>query len=151
MAIRPWGVALGLLAVTAATPALADDELSVHWGGRVQTDLRFRMERKGVGDSFYNRVELPEGPERNQNTLCLNLDAGYGRFKAVAQLHFVVDGFSSDIQSVGDLYHTEKVEPYYFDIPALYLDIKNVVVDGLDLRVGQQVVSWGVGDQFNPT
>jgi hypothetical protein len=152
MAIRPWGVALatGSLAITLATPALADDGLSVRWGGHIQSDLRFRIERKGVGD-YYNRIELPEGPERNQNTLSLNLSAEYGRFKGVAQLDFVLDGFSSDLQSVGDLYHIEKVDPYRFEAPSLYIDIKNVFVDGLDLRIGQQIVSWGVGDQFNPT
>jgi hypothetical protein len=150
MAIRPWGAALGLLVLTAATPAFADDELSVHWGARIQSDLRFRIERKGIGE-YYNRLELPEGPERNWNTLGLNLDAAYGRFKAVAKIDFTLDGISTGIQSVGDLYNIEKVEPYWFNVPALYLDIKNVLVDGLDLRVGQQVVSWGVGDQFNPT
>lgn len=136
--------------LSAASPALADDELTVNWRGRIQSDLRFRTERKGVGD-FYNRVELPEGPERNQNQIVLNLDASYGRFKAVGQVGFVLDGFSADLQSVSDLYHVEKVDPYYLDIPSLYLDIKGLGLDNLDLRIGQQVVSWGVGDQFNPT
>ena len=143
-------LASALVAITLAPGALADDELSVRWGGRIQSDLRFRTERKGVGD-FYNRLELPDGPERNQNTLGLKLDASYGRFKAVAQVDFVLDGFSSELKSVGDLYHIDKVDPYYFEVPSLYLDIKSAVVEGLDLRIGQQVVSWGVGDQFNPT
>jgi len=136
--------------IAVAPAALADDELNVRWSGHIQSDLRFRTERKGVGD-FYNRLELPEGPERNQNALQLKLDASYGRFKAVADLGFVLEGFSSDLQSVGDLYHIEKVDPYYFEVPSLYLDIKGLGLDNLDLRIGQQVVSWGVGDQFNPT
>ncbi len=147
---RSLALASALLTITLASGALADDELSVHWGGKIQSDLRFRTERKGVGD-FYNRLELPDGPERNQNTFGLNLDASYGRFKAVAQVNFVLDGFSADLKDVGDLYHIEKVDPYYFEAPSLYLDMKSVLVDGLDLRIGQQIVSWGVGDQFNPT
>jgi len=160
MAMRPWGVALlsGLLTLTISSltsltsPAAADegDELAIKWGGTIQSDLRFRLERKSVGD-YYSKLELPEGPERNQNTLWLNLSAQYGRFRGVAQLSFVLDGFSSDIQTVGDLYHIEKVDPYRIEAQSLYIDIKNVFLDGLDLRIGQQVVSWGVGDQFNPT
>jgi hypothetical protein len=155
MAIRLRGAlsataALGLLTLALPSPARADDELSVHWGGKIQSDLRFRTERKGIGD-YYNRIELPDGPERNQNLLQLNVDASYGRFKAVAQVGFVLDGFQSDVNTVGDLYRIDKVQPYYFEAPSLYLDIKSLFLDGLDLRIGQQVVSWGVGDQFNPT
>jgi hypothetical protein len=37
------------------------------------------------------------------------------------------------------------------DVNGLYVEGKDLVVHGLDLRIGQQIVSWGVGDQFNPT
>lgn len=161
MAIRPWGVvarcagagfplAAALFTLSLSTPALADDELSINIGGKVQSDLRFRTERKGIGD-FYNRIELPEGPERNWNILSINTDAEYGRFKAVAQIDFTLDGFSQDLQTVGDLYRIDKVEPYWFQVQSLYINAKGLFLDGLDLRIGQQVVSWGVGDQFNPT
>lgn len=155
MAITPRGrvlaaLAAALTALSVTFPALADDELSINIGGRVQSDLRFRIERKGFGD-YYDRVELPEGPERNWNTLSLKADASYGRFKAVTQVDFTLDGFSSDISSVGDLYRIDKVEPYWFQVQSLYIDARSIFFDGLDLRVGQQVVSWGVGDQFNPT
>ena len=142
--------ATALLAICHSDYAAADDELSVRWGFKIQSDLRFRTETKAVGD-FYNRLELPAGPERNQNLFGLNVDASYGRFKAVGQVNVVLDGFSSGLNDVGDLYHIEKVDPYYIEVPNLYLDMKSVLVDGLDLRIGQQVVSWGVGDQFNPT
>ncbi|MFO0591329.1 MAG: hypothetical protein U0441_27525 [Polyangiaceae bacterium] len=142
--------ATALLAICHSRYALADDELSVHWGAKIQSDLRFRTETKGVGD-FYNRLELPAGPERNQNRLGLDVNASYGRFKAVGQVDFVLDGFAQSLNDVGDLYHIEKTDPYYFEVPSLYVDMKGILVDGLDLRIGQQVVSWGVGDQFNPT
>ncbi len=150
MRVIAFALAPALPALLSTTPALADDELSINIGGRVQSDLRFRIERKGFGE-YYDRVELPEGPERNWNTLSVKADASYGRFKAVAQLDFTLDGFSTDIQGVGDLYRIEKVEPYWFQAQALYIDAKGIFLDGLDLRIGQQVVSWGAGDQFNPT
>lgn len=147
-----FALAPALSALLFAPPALADDgdELSINIGGRVQSDLRFRLERKGFGD-YYDRIELPEGPERNWNTLSLKADASYGRFKAVAQLDFTVDGLSTEINNIGDLYRVDKVEPYWFQVQSLYIDAKSIFLDGLDLRIGQQVVSWGVGDQFNPT
>ena len=33
----------------------------------------------------------------------------------------------------------------------VYFEGTDVFVEGLDLRIGQQIVNWGVGDQFNPT
>src|SRR5262245_51000125 len=114
MAIRSRGarviafaLAPAISSLLFASSALADDELSINIGGRIQSDLRFRIERKGFGD-YYDRVELVEGPERNWNTLALNADASYGRFKAVAQLAFTLDGVSSDVQSIGDLYRIDK-------------------------------------------
>ncbi|MBK8253601.1 MAG: hypothetical protein IPK82_13155 [Polyangiaceae bacterium] len=145
-----FAAAAATTALLFSSTAFADDELSINIGGRVQSDLRFRTEKKGFGD-YYDRVELPEGPERNWNTLSVKADASYGRFKAVAQLDFTLDGFSTDIQGVSDLYRIEKVEPYWFQAQSLYIDAKSIFFDGLDLRIGQQVVSWGVGDQFNPT
>src|SRR5690349_6066058 len=104
MAVRSRGLrviafAPALSALLFTPLALAQDELSINIGGSVQSDLRFRLERKGFGD-YYDRVELVEGPERNWNTLSVKADASYGRFKAVAQLAFTLDGFSTDINSV---------------------------------------------------
>ncbi len=159
MPLRPWGAprkksvvafASTLLTLSLANSAFADDELAINIGGKIQSDLRFRTERKGFGD-YYNRVELLEGPERNWNMLSVNANAEYGRFKAVAQMDFTLDGFSQDIETVSDLYRIDKVEPYWFQVQSLYINAHNLFLDGLDLRIGQQVVSWGVGDQFNPT
>ncbi|MEZ4294425.1 MAG: hypothetical protein R3B70_05580 [Polyangiaceae bacterium] len=150
LAALSLATAPALAALLLASPARADDELEINIGGRIQSDLRFRIERKGFGD-YYDRAELVEGPERNWNTLSVKADASYGRFKAVAQLDFTLDGFSQDVNTIGDLYRIDKVEPYWFQAQALYIDARSVFFDGLDLRIGQQVVSWGVGDQFNPT
>jgi hypothetical protein len=150
MRVIQFALAPAFAALLSTSPAFADDELSINIGGRIQSDLRFRTERKGFGD-WYDRVELPEGPERNWNMISLKADASYGRFKGVAQIDFTLDGLSTEINSIGDLYRIEKVEPYWFQVQSLYIDAKSIFLDGLDLRIGQQVVSWGVGDQFNPT
>jgi hypothetical protein len=137
-------------ALLGATAAHADDELVTKISGRVQTDLELRIDEKQVGD-FYNHIDLLAGPERAQAQLSFKLDASYGRFKGVAQLDVVADAFSEPISGVGDLTRIEVINPVRIEANALYVEAKDLFVHGLDLRVGQQVVSWGVGDQFNPT
>jgi hypothetical protein len=129
--------------------ALAQD-LELDWGGRVQTDIRFRIEPKSVG-SFYNKIELPVGVERNQNVLGLKLNASYGRFKGVADVDLVLTGYPKKPEGLGSLTQWEGINPFRLEANSLYIEANNLFVDGLDLRLGQQVVSWGVGDQFNPT
>jgi len=130
-------------------PAHAD-ELEIDWGGRIQSDLRFRISPVGVG-GFYGRQELPAGVERNWNTLGLKLDAKFGKFKGVAQLDFVYSGMPEQLTSVTELSRIEKTDPYRIEARALYAEASGIFFKNLDVRIGQQVVSWGVGDQFNPT
>ncbi len=150
--VRRGSSAVCALALLLGAPpsAHADDELELDWSGRIQSDLRFRMEPVGVGD-WYSRQELPAGVERNWNTLGLKLDANYGRFHGVAAVDFVWSGVPERMTSVGDLSRIEKADPYRLEARSLYVEGEGLFVKGLDLRIGQQVVSWGVGDQFNPT
>jgi hypothetical protein len=131
-------------------PSAHADELKLDWGGRIQSDLRFRIAPVGVG-GFYARQELPAGVERNWNTLNLHLNATYGKFKGVAEFNFVYSGYPEQLTSITDLSRIEKTDPYRIEARALYAEASGVFFKNLDLRIGQQVVSWGVGDQFNPT
>ncbi len=137
------------LVLLLASPVGAE-ELKLSFSGRVQTDLQLRLEEKGAGD-WYHRATLYAGPERAQATLGLKLDATYGRFKGVANVDLVYDGYSLPLEGVGDLYHIEKTDPFRLEAQALYVEARDLLVEGLDLRVGQQTILWGVGDQFNPT
>ncbi len=130
--------------------ARADDDLKLDWSARIQTDLRFRVEDKSIGD-FYNKLELPAGVERNQNTFGIQLKSSFGRFKGVAAVDFVLNGVTGKLSGLGDLSTYEKIQPYRFEPQSIYIEGKDLIVKGLDLRVGHQIVSWGVADQFNPT
>src|SRR4051812_517806 len=91
-----------LLVLGLAAVARADDEggsaasLEYSYSGQIQTDLRFRLNTVGIG-SFYDRLELPAGVERNQNLIRLKLKASYGSFAGVADIDFVVNGFSGKL------------------------------------------------------
>jgi hypothetical protein len=140
---------LTIAILASASPALAD-ELSLNWNGRVQSDFRFRVQEKAVGE-YYDRAVLPVGVERNQNLFNLKLKANYGSFTGVASMDFVLVGYTGKLEGVSALSDYTKVQPYRFEPQALYIDAKDLVVKGLDLRLGHQIVSWGAGDQFNPT
>ncbi len=126
------------------------DELEIEWSGRVQSDLRFRVDKQSVG-SWVDYRELPVGIDRNENLLGLRFKAQFGDVAAVADLDLVLYGYSQDIEGIGDLSRREKVDPYRFEAHRLYVEIKDLFVPGFDLRMGQQLILWGVGDQFNPT
>jgi hypothetical protein len=135
--------------VLAGQPGLAD-ELELTYGGKIQSDLRFRAQTKSTG-SYYNFLELPTGVQRNENILTLKAEALYGDYIGVIDVDFVWLGIPETLEGIGDLSRMESVSPYYLQTHALYLEAVDFLVEGLDLRVGQQKILWGVGDQFNPT
>ena len=137
-----------LLLFLSSSTGLAQLELT--FGGKVQTDLRFRVEEKSVGD-HYQRLTLPVGVSRNENILKLKLNAIYDNFAGVAEVDFVVVGYSNELGGLADLSLRGEVDPYRFEAHALYLEAVDLGIEGLDLRVGQQLVQWGKGDMFNPT
>lgn len=126
------------------------DELNLAINGVMRSDLRFRLHDVGVGE-WFDRRELTKGVARNENLIGLRLTASYGDIIAKADIDFVLYGFSADVDDLNDLSRRERIDPYRFEAHRLYLQARDLFVDGFDLTVGQQLVYWGVGDQFNPT
>jgi hypothetical protein len=134
------------------------DRLELRWGGRIQTDIRFQIEPKSIGLSYdfadhtyYQENQLETGIRRNENIFKLKLDALYGRFAGVVDIDFVWLGQPFEVAGIDDLTLRNRVDSYYFEAHAAYIEATDLIVDGLDLRVGQQLVQWGKADQFNPT
>jgi len=141
-------LALALLA--SSTGQARADDLEIDFGGRVQTDIRFRPVSVGIGE-YYNRVELGSGVSRNENIVKLKVNAAYGNFGAVAEIDLVLYGYNQELEGLGSLSLREEVDPFRIEAHAAYVEAYDLFFDGLDMRAGYQVVSWGVGDQFNPT
>jgi hypothetical protein len=125
-------------------------ELDLRWGGKLQSDIRFRTTTKGFG-GFYDRKEVRAGVARNENIFKLKMDVAAGRFFGVAEVDLVYLGYSHAFDSIGDLGLREEVDPFRIEAHAIYIEATDILLRGLDLRVGQQQVFWGKGDQFNPT
>ncbi|NCG20413.1 MAG: hypothetical protein GWP91_15500, partial [Rhodobacterales bacterium] len=142
---------LWLTLVFLAQPASAD-EPSVNFGGSVQSDLRFRLfaDQDATGP-WYAPPDVPPDILRNQNTFNVNVKAKSGDYRGVVDLDFVLMGYPGEFGSLDDLSKRQVVEPHRIETRALYFEARDLFVNGLDLRVGHQIVQFGVGDQFNPT
>ena len=124
-------------------------DFDLEWGGAVQTDIRFQLNELRQGEGEHARV-FPEGLERNENRFKLKLKAPSERFTAVVDVDFVWTQRLTQLQAFSDLSLRERTDPFRLEAHAVYLEARDLVLEGLDLRLGQQKVMWGVGDQFNP-
>lgn len=132
--------------------ALAPAAHAVDWtvGGHVQTDIRYYVQTTDVG-SWYQPLGLDAGFARNQNLLKGRVLGRGDAAQLVIDTDFVLMGFPDAIDSTYSLSRREILDPFRFEVHEAYMEAWDVGVEGLDLRVGQQKIQWGVGDQFNPT
>jgi len=147
---RALVAALATLACSSVASRAEADEFAWDASFRVESDVRFRLETRAVGDAYASQSVIA-GVERNQNLLGVRLEAGIGDVKAVAQVDGVIFGYQTEIENIGLLTRPEETQPWRLDINELYIDVREFVFDGLDVRLGQQIAAFGVGDQFNPT
>jgi len=134
---------LWLSVAVAATP-----EIDV--GGSLATDVRYRPFALEVG-SWYQDLTVDPGFSRNQNTLNTRARIRSGNVGATLDLDLVYMGFSETPTEVADLAVREVVDPFRFETHSAYVEARDLGLTGLDVRFGQQLVQFGVGDQFNPT
>ncbi len=145
-----WAAAAAASLALGVSAQARGQEPELSWAGKIQSDIRFRIEDKRIG-AYYDRLELPAGVARNENRAGLKLHAAMGDVSGVADVELVLLGHAQDPEGLSGLADRNEIDPYRFDIHELYLQVQDLIIDGLDLRVGQQLVLWGVGDQFNPT
>ncbi len=117
--------------------------------GALETDLRYRLETVEAG-TWYQPLTLPAGFSRNNNTFNLEMKARGARVTSRSDVDLVLTTFPNT-SSIDELARRDQVDPYRLETHALYIEAWDVMLPGLDLRVGQQLVQWGAGDQFNPT
>jgi hypothetical protein len=147
---RPIYLLLAALVVMVASAAHAGP-LELTFGGTIQSDVRFRAGEKSVAQGgFWNPLRLPAGVERAQEMITFKLNATMGRFAGVADIDFIWDPYYSSIKSITDLTRYDQISSYFLRAKSAYLEATDLL-PGLDLKIGQMIVNWGVGDQFNPT
>jgi len=124
--------------------------LNIELGGHLQTDLRFRPNELTAGN-WYDRQTLPAGISRAEVIAKMKAKARFGRFQGVLDLDFVLIGKHDQPEDLSALSDRTALHPFRVEAHSAYLQVRDLFTSGLDLRVGQQIVMWGVGDQFNPT
>jgi hypothetical protein len=143
-----------LMLLIGAGSALAQDpELEV--SGRIQSDMMYRLEEQRVGN-WVRDASLPAGISRNETLLNLQLKSRAGSARGRADFDFVLLGNPQpqgydELTELMQLSRRELTDRYRIDVHSLYMERRDLGIAGLDLRAGQQLVQWGVGDQFNPT
>ncbi len=139
-----------------AWPLVARADVDFKFGGMISSDLRYRLggeeiPPQGTQVPYPSQERLLKyGFSRNENRIKAQLSLTISdRVKAVADVDFVWYGYSDvkDIQA--DTLH-DRVDPYYLEAAAAYIDVYRIVPH-VDLRIGRQVVNWGTADKFNPT
>jgi len=131
-------------------PERAIARLKFDVGGHVQSDIRFRVQEKSIGP-WFDRHTLPVGFVRNENIFKFRGKASISSFRAVVDMDFVLTGFPEPMSGLADLTSYSNMQPFHLELHSAYVAASDFILPGLDLRVGQQLVQWGVGDQFNPT
>ena len=142
--------ALGCLLATTSAHA---QEVKVDFGGGVQADLRFAIPNEKL-DSYgewYQDLPARNGVARNQLILKMKMRATMGKFSANTNVDFVLRGYSNELREFEALSNRPDLEPFYFEAHSLFLEGRDLLFPGFDLRVGNMVIDWGAGDRFNPT
>ena len=130
----------------AASLAAAPSPAAEHQvAGSLTSDLRLSLPGKPP----------PEGSEelrfvRTDNTARLKLRSSSGDVSGQLDIGLVYRGVARPL-SLDDARSRELSDPFDLESDALFLTITDIMVEGLELRVGRQVVQWGKADQFNPT
>ena len=149
-----WAFALAACALVAPAAARADVDLK--FSGWISSDMRFRVlgeERAPPNPVPSQWSILKNGFSRNENRIraALNLRIG-DKIRGVADTELLLFGFS-DLSDIDSTTLRNRVDPYYLEVHAAFIDINNLfgdVIPRFDLRIGRQTVPWGAADKFNP-
>ncbi len=146
-------VALAIVAatLTLAAPHRANAEVEFGFRGLIDSDLRLAVDadRGPVPDQdpqfFWNR-NMFEGE--------VSIFSG-DNIRAFAHARLIYFGlynyYGAELNTVSDLADRSKIDPFRIDSDSLYVEWRDFITAGLDLRAGRMVNTWGAADLFNPT
>ncbi len=131
-----------LLGMGISSTAMAQE---FSYKGYILSDLRFTVGGQDRPDDV-----APVMFDRSDNTVGFTGSFTWGKVDAVADIAITYSG-KSEVSQLETLKSRNKVDPFYFESEALYIRINDFIVDGLDIRLGRQIIDWGTADRFNPT
>ena len=133
-------------ALTLESSALAAETEAT---GFFESDLRVRLEDVPAGQ-WHSPAGVNRGFERFDNTVGGRLSAFSGDWTATIEGELRARA-NPQARDLDGLSNRQGVETLQWRLDEATVELWDAGVEGLDLKVGHQVVQWGVGDQFNPT
>ncbi len=134
---------LGLLLGASVSSAAVAQDFS--YKGYILSDLRMT-----VGGQDRPKDVPAVRFERSDNTVGFTGAFNLGKVDAVADIALTYSG-QSEVDELDSLHFRSRVDPFYIESEALYVRINDFIIDGLDVRLGRQILDWGTADRFNPT
>jgi hypothetical protein len=108
------------------------------WRGYVQSGIRF------TPDEAFDFL-------RSETTVASRLAARLGpHVAALANVRLVFTERSEPADFAG-LTNRSLLDPWRVESDELFVEFRDLGLDGLDMRLGRQVVIWGTADRFHPT
>ncbi len=135
-------------ALAAGLAAFVPSQVSAQdfsYKGSITSDLRFTVPGQDMPGNV-DKVRF----DRTDNTFRFTGSFTWDSVDAVADISVTYSG-RSDVYELETLRSRQKVDPLYFESEALYIRITDFILDGIDVRVGRQIIDWGSADRFNPT
>lgn len=127
------------------------DPQVVDIGGEIVTDLRFATDEAPTAAFPQEAPVATADIPWSRTSLRVDGQARTGRFRAVFDVEGILLGAPQSGFGLAGLSDPLVVDPVRAEVDALYVEARDLLWRGMDLRVGQQLVQFGVGDQFNPT
>lgn len=115
--------------------------------GRVACDFGMAVESV----TWYDSEGDSQGVSRNEQALQLRLHTDPDRrWQFVTAVDLVTGTDMPRVELAGDGVE-EQNDQWQVRSDAAYIDMQRLGLDGLDVRIGRQVIAWGTADIFNPT
>jgi hypothetical protein len=139
------GMVLAIALVATPCAAVAQ-EFTVKHTLSVSSDIRLVVDRdRGASDDEDFHFNW------NRNSIDYKAEVFYGNdVRGVAHIRGILFGIHQ-IQKMNDLIDRRQGDPYRIDSDAAFIEIRNFMVDDLDLKFGRMIHTWGTADQFSPT
>lgn len=129
-ALTALSIILGVLAPDAAA------EMRLRWRGSIMADTRLTLQDK----PSYERIE---------GTAYARLDARLSKHvAATADLRVIFTEFGTP-RTFSGLTSRLEIDPMRIESDNLFIEFRNMGLEGLDLRVGRQQLIWGSADRFH--
>ncbi|PIE18404.1 MAG: hypothetical protein CSA66_04795 [Proteobacteria bacterium] len=133
---RPARVAAALATLATLAPA-ARAEVDLAWRGQLSSDLRLSAD---------DQLTF----ERSETTARAQLSAYLSdHVNAVGDVSFIFTEASAP-RTFSGLTDRTLIDPYRWESDALFIELLDLGLDGLDVRLGRQALIWGAADRFHP-